>query len=750
MKFQWSFIITVIGAVFFAQAQKEIPLQRVLSSAELAEYTKPSVDLKKASEAELATYFRKAFAERFFFNWEASTKRFEEYKKLYDNESKHSNRAKDHMDKYPDSTRWQLPFNYQNGKPVNAYALRHLARQHKMVDIAFMYHYSDKDSKYITYFVNQLKSLSDALHNNSFETMDSGNGVYEAFRAGYRSLNWLQIHTLFLGDSAYSDKDQLTTIASLLQHGADLYANNAQFKSGNHQTRGVSALAMLSIIFRDFEGTDLWYARAMERLSEHLDKEINPDGFQFERSVHYHMSDIGNYFYVYQLAKISKIEIDTVWEQKLKTLFTTLTKITYPSKMAPVLQDDTDIPWAEQNDISGVMTLGYLLFEEPEFGYFAKDKVASKMYWFLQQEQLDLLNPIKTKQPTYGSLSFPDTGYYIMREGWNQNDKMMVISAGLDEKKPDHQHGDMLGVQAVANNQVILPNYQVRYSLKDFELFKNSMVKNIALVDNELQGKQWTSNKGGSGFGKFKALPEPKVIAWETNEDFDLFVGSHNGFNNVGVDYERQVVYVKDDFWIVKDNFTSAKAHTYKQVWQGHYTNENGPNLLRANFPDASGCDIYQLNTVDGVKTDGARGKEWSIVNTTEKKNFEFITIIFPYKGYNNRIDEMEEYPSLKSWKQNKLPYKAQGDELKSLVKEDKVFVFNVESIQFGDATVQFSLPTDVFIKKEMKNKMTIQLIGSKEVTVEVKKAVKVSLENQLKKGVFTAKPGNTFELLFD
>lgn len=750
MKLKLSFVLLCLGTVFFAQAQKEIPLDRVLNTNELVNYIKPSISLQGASEAELAAYFRKAFAERFFYNWETSTARFEEYKKLYDNESKHANRAKDHMDKYPDSTHWQLPFNYKSGKPVNAYALRHLARQHKMVDIAFMYHYSGKDPKYVSYFENQLKSLNDALHNNLFETMDSGNGVYEAFRAGYRSLNWLQIHSLFLGDSTYTDKDQLTTIATLLQHGADLYAHNSKFKSGNHQTRGVSALAMLAIIFRDFEGADLWYQRAMERLTEHLNKEINPDGFQFERSVHYHMSDIGNYFYVYQLAKISNIEIDGVWEQKLKTLFSTLTKITYPSKMSPVLQDDTDIPWAEQNDISGVMTLGYLLFEEPEFGYFAKNKVTSKMYWFLQQEQLNLLNPIQTKQPTYGSLHFPDTGYYIMREGWNKSDKMMVISAGLDDKKPDHQHADMLGVQAVANNQVVLPNYQVRYSLTDFDLFKNSMVKNVALVDNELQGKQWTSNKGGSGFGKFKELPKPKVITWDTNKDFDLFVGSHDGFKNVGVDYTRQVIYVKDDFWVVKDNFTSAEAHTYKQVWQGHYTNEEGPNLIRANFSNASGCDIYQLTTVEGVKTDGSRGKEWSVVNTAKQKDFEFITVIFPYKGYNNRIDETEELPSLKSWEQNKLSFAVQGDEVKSLAKDDKAFIFNVESIKFGNATVQFSIPTDVYVKKEMDNKTTIQIIGSNEVNVKVKKAITVNLNNQLQKGAFKIKSGSVFELLFD
>jgi hypothetical protein len=492
------------------------------------------------------------------------------------------------LGKYSDSTNWLLPFNYLNGDPVNAYALRHLARQHKMVDIAFLYFNENKNPQYIRYFENQMRSLNAALDQKQFEKIEDGNGVYEVFRSGYRILNWLWIHNLFLNEPEYSDEDQLYTIATLLQHASHLYERNDKFRSGNHQTRGMSALAMLGIIFRDFEDADLWLDRAMLRLGEHLDKEINPDGFQFERSVHYHMSDINNFFYVFQLAKISQIPVDKVWESKLYALFETLAKIAYTDKKAPVLQDDTDIPWAVKNEISGVMTLGYLLFEDPVFGYFAEDRVENDIYWFMQQRQLDLLKNKTQKKPEYGSLHFPNTHYYIMREGWNPIDKMMVISAGLDEKKPDHQHGDMLGVQAIANRHSILPNYQVRYSLLDFELFKNSLVKNVALVDQELQGKEWTSNKGGSGFGKFRSFPNPKVITWNSNDNYDLFVGSHDGFKNIDVEYSRQVIYIKDNFWLIKDNFHSDENHEYKQVWQGHYSTEEGPNLLRASFNDGS------------------------------------------------------------------------------------------------------------------------------------------------------------------
>jgi len=705
-------VLSLITSTIFAA----IPTKKVIQIETLPQHLKSEIvqsisDDGEISTAELAQYFRDEFSQRFFYDWQTFQGRFDQYNNIYNAQQNHENRANDHLKKFTAKTQWKLPFNYQYGEPVNAYALRHLARQHKMKDIALQHFYKDKESQNIRYFVDQMNSLNNALESGDYEKIEDGNGVYEAFRSGYRVLNWLSIHNMFLNQSEYSDEDQLLTIATLLQHGAHLYDCNPRFRPGNHQTRGMSALAMLSILLRDFEGTDLWYERSMQILGEHLDKEINNDGFQFERSVHYHISDIENYFYVYQLVKRSDLSVDKVWEEKLRSLFETLGKIAYPDKSSPVLQDDTDNPWAEKNDISGAMTLGYLLFENPDFGYFAKSNVESKLYWFIHGDQLAKLKSIDKKIPEYGSLYFPDTKYYIMREGWQKNDKMMIISAGLDDKKPDHQHGDMLGVQAMAFGNVILPNYQVRYPLKDYEFFKNSMVKNVALVDDQLQGKEYKGNKGGSGFGKFKKLPNPSTILWETYDDFDIFIGSHDGFN--GVDYTRQVIYVKDDFWIVKDNFSSGQTHEYKQVWQGHYSLENSPQLLRSSFSNSAGCDIYQMNSIDDAITDGRNGKEWTVLSKKDEKDFEFITIIFPFADYSDKIDEDSESLSLAGWNLEKLPISAQGENLKSISRNDSAFLFNVKTLKLNNNSYTFNTDCDLFIDVE---KLIIINISNKNI----------------------------------
>ncbi|PQV48857.1 heparinase II/III-like protein [Jejuia pallidilutea] len=731
------YILTIICLAITANTfSQNIPSDAVIPVEELSKYLKEDVkaefNTKHISTSALAKYFRDKFSERYFYDWQNFKERFKIYISVYSSaEKEHVERALDHMAKYPADTKWQLPFNYKFGKPVDAYALRHLARQHKMVDIALYYHYDNKNKAYLSYFKEQLQSLNTAFHTGDYEKIEDGNGVYEAFRSGYRILNWLQIHNMFLGEADYNNTDQLTTIATLLQHGAHLYQRNQVFKSGNHQTRGLSALAMVAILLRDFKDSGQWYTHAMALLEEHLAKEINNDGFQFERTVHYHISDIGNYYYVYQLAKASNLKVSAYWESKLKSLFTTLIKIAYPDKSAPVLSDDTNIPWAEKNDISGVLTLGYLLFEDPEMGYFATDKVAPKMYWYLSESQLKLLSNIKEKKPSYTSLSFPTTGYYVLRDGYGKNDNMMMISAGLDNLKPDHQHGDILGVQAMANGNVILPNYQVRYYLKDLELFKNSLTKNVALVDDELQGKEYTSNKGGSGFGKFKQLPNPQVVSWFTDKDIDVFIGKHNGFNNINVDYSRQVVYLKKDFWVIKDNFKSKTPHTYKQVWQGHYTETHAPNLLRATFANGAGLDIYQLKKVDKVTRNGTRGKEWAIVSKNANTDFSFITLLFPFEAFDKRIDENNPNDNLKGWT-------ITNNEVLKLSKQNTSIYFSTSNLKIDDNTIAFSSEVDVLVNLNKTNTV-VRLLSENKVSGTI-------LNNNSKKP-FQLSPGNTIKL---
>ncbi len=569
-------------------------------------------------------------------------RRFGDYQERFSSKrSGHAQNRDIHMGLYPARARWKLPYENLKGNSVTAYELRHLARQHKVLDMAFMHHYEDGNPLYVDYFTEQMRSLNEAFEAGEYEGDDGGNGVYESFRAGYRVLNWLQVHAFFLGSVQYGDRDQLDFVRTMLHIGASLHARNPSFRYGNHQTRGMVALAMIAILFREYAGTDAWYRDAVAILGEHLDKEVNPDGFQFERSIHYHVGDIYNYFRVLQLAQLNGVAVPEAWRSKLKAMFDSMVVLARPDRRLPVFQDDTNDPWAEYNKMDDFMLLGAILFDDAEINYFAGEAVDADIYWLLRRQQIEMLASLDRKRPATGSAELPDTGYYVMRDGWEKGGLYMAITAGLSEHKPDHQHGDMLGLVARANGQDILPNYQVRYSLPDYEYFKNSFVKNVALVDNIPHGVGWRSNRGGSGFGKWEKLPQPGVIAWLKRERWDFFAGSHDGYEDIGVAYYRKVFFLKGLGWIVRDIFEpSGGTHQFQQVWQGHYSDEGTGNHHRSAFADGSGLEILQLGAqAESASTSIKRGKG-NLVYTLPGEAGDYTTFLYPYDKFENRIPD--------------------------------------------------------------------------------------------------------------
>ncbi len=588
----------------------------------------------------LCNHLKAKAAERYYLNWQNFHRRFEDYARNYpDLKKKHFDLAKEQMSTYPPETSWILPFINLHGKEVTAYELRHLARQQKSFDIALKFYYTDEDTSCLNYFVRQVADLNRAFVAGEYD--DAGNGIYESYRAGRRIHNWLFCHNACLASDKYTWQDQLLVIKTLLHHGAQLLKRTKKFSYGNHHTKGLVALFEIATFLPDFRSADAWKQQALAGLTMHLQKEVNPDGFQFERSVHYHKGDIENYFRVYQLAHINNVSLPDTFKIQFRKLFEALVLLAQPNKRLPVLQDDTG-SYAENNLIDDAMAIGTLVFADPVFRYFSTDDIPGDIYWLLTDDQLKLLNDLQEQRPEIGSVALDETGYYCMRNGWSKDSEYMTISAGLSRQKPDHQHGDMLGVVAYANGHEILPNYQVHYKYPDYPFLKNSWTKNVALVDSILLGQGWTPNRGGSGFGKWSNLPQPVVLDWKTDHLYDYFCGSHNAYDSLNVSYFREIIFIKDGFWIIRDHFESDKPHLFQQVWQGQYQIID-QNHVCSDFGDGSGLQIIQLNGNSfGISSSQFRNKQNLVFNQKKKDTFVYTTLLYPFSKHRKAMVKNE------------------------------------------------------------------------------------------------------------
>ena len=66
-------------------------------------------------------------------------------------------------------------------------------------------------------------------------------------------------------------------------------------RTGNWLIMEMNGLAQIGLLYPQFVDAPAWKAYAFERLTEELDVQVYPDGFQIELSTGYHQVDILNY-----------------------------------------------------------------------------------------------------------------------------------------------------------------------------------------------------------------------------------------------------------------------------------------------------------------------------------------------------------------------------------------------------------------------------------------------------------------------
>ena len=650
---------------------------------------------------ELATYLREQATHRYYFSWKDFDQKYRDYFQRYP-ESLRQHRSTSARMKatYSAETQWMLPFRDLQGEEVSAYRLRHLARQSNAFDMVLMYFSDPPEKENLDYWLDQMKGLNHAFQMDACEK--GGNAVYELFRAGKRTHQWLLAYHCYLSSPEYTWKGQIETLRTLLHTAAQLSQAGQKNRPGNHHTRGMVGLFEIAASFPEFAQSSQWLTEATQAVAWHLETEINADGFQFERSIHYHKGDLENYLRVWQLARRNAIELPSGYQATFKKMFDALMALAQPDGRLPVLQDDTDGHHAETSDLADVMSLGTLLWQDPYYANFARGDVSPLFFWLLDAEDLSRSQTMQPRAPDFTSTSLSETGYFVMRNGWDPADAYMVISAGLSAVKPDHQHADMLGLVAYANGNEVLPNYQVKYDEPDYAFWKNSWVKNVALVDSLTQSRQWQGNSGGSGFGKWLDLPQPGVATVWFDDDLDYFAGGHNGFDSLGLSYEREVIFIKQGFWIVSDHFSNASSrlHEYQQVWQGLFQDRD-ENSVRRTFENGNTLVIQRLeDQLPVVWRHGRFGGKGNVlrVESSAARDHYLSTLISTASQGGSVLpggwQVAEDLQAIPSWSSLQLG----GAEW--AVYSPQMLLTRVHALAMGATAIQFSQATQLLISR--------------------------------------------------
>ncbi|MFM7023177.1 MAG: heparinase II/III family protein [Flavobacteriales bacterium] len=398
--------------------------------------------------------------------------------------------------------------------------------------------------------------------------------------------------------------------------GALLSAYRYAGKVPNQRFNGLYSLMMMCLAFPEFKATAITEAEVIAGLTDYMNTMCAKDGGFLEQSFNYNQTDAGKMKDLIDMATSAgraKMPVITLISDGVVDFERLLWALKTPLMAAPLVGNCAH---------SGATNVWTSTTVSDTY-----KKTISASSDALSKQIVNAFNG-KTPAPSFTSISFPYSGYYVQRQGWTIDDSYLFFMAGRAAR--GHKMGDNNSIQVVAFGRELLatdgpPDYfgdltgpQGAY------ISENSSLKaNTVIVDGKSQNKNSILNSQAS-------TPISSRFYNSATEDF-LEGTFDKGYCAIGattasvtdVTHNRQVVFLKEaGIWIMTDFLTNSGAgsHTYSQVWnfepyeptnkiygfteaQVNFDKTNkriltsdpgGPNIRLQNFGKVSGLDYVK------------------------------------------------------------------------------------------------------------------------------------------------------------
>lgn len=390
---------------------------------------------------------------------------------------------------------------------------------------------------------------------------------WRTIEAGIRSsTTWMDAYHYFLNSPSFTPETHAVMVKSFMDHAHHLERITVEQpqRSGNWVTMECNGLATIAIMFPEFNDSPRWLGIALNRLYEELIRQVYPDGAQIELTTSYHQVALQNFVAVAHLARLNRVELPRDYIARLGKMYEFNLYMMMPNGELPGLND------ASPTRVSESLAEAYRLYGKGEYLFGATYGKEGR-------------------KPAHDSYAFRCAGYYIMRSGWDKDDRYLLFDAGPFGY--GHQHEDKLNIVAYAYGDMVLtePGNYVYDQSKWRRYVLSTSAHNTALVDGMGQNRRARKET--------YIADAPNRNPWVVTPVFDYVSGRYeDGYgphNDMSVAHSRSVIFIRPDYWMVVDRFEGEGSHRIQVhyhlnadnagVWQGRGVcsrRPNGPNLL--------------------------------------------------------------------------------------------------------------------------------------------------------------------------
>jgi Heparinase II/III-like protein/Heparinase II/III N-terminus len=422
------------------------------------------------------------------------------------------------------------------------------------------------DERYVRVAVELLEDWIEANPYNAGVNWTSG------LEVAIRSLSWCQVYTLFESATAFGLATRRSVLRSLYEHGHYIEKHLSFFFSPyNHLIGEATALYVLGHLLSSLKAARRWRERGWAILQKEKPSQFHPDGGTVEQAAGYHHFTLGFYLQAILLRRrLGEAVPGDMWSL-LEKAFEFSMHMTRPDGLVPMIGDGDegkaiDLLQSSIWDFRPFLAIAAVLFERGDFkaiaGPFPPDAT-----WLLGRVGWERYEALREAKPAENSRMLPESGYCIMRTGWDHQSHYLnfdcgEIAAGVsseDIPSAAHGHADALSIEVSAHGVPILVDpgfYTYNGAEKWHRYFRETKAHNTVVVDD-------CSQADYRGRLKWSRAPEVHLEHCMLSSDFDYIEASHNGYRRLAqpVVHRRAVIFVKPDYWLIRDELWGEGEH---------------------------------------------------------------------------------------------------------------------------------------------------------------------------------------------
>ena len=455
----------------------------------------------------------------------------------------------------------------------------------------------------------------------------NANPQWYGLQTSTRAIDQLDLLSYYVHSDLFTSDVLSKFLVAYHQHIESIIKNWWHDSASNIRLSQEQAVILAGIMMPEFKKSVEWFTTGKDAITSQLTNQFNSDGVHNEFDPSYHLGAVADFYNVYKVAqangKLSEFPSD--YTECLRNAAKFIMDITYPDYSMDNINDTRS-----KRMTKSVLTRNLRQYSE----MFPED---AELKWFAYEGKYGT-------RPQSTLVTYPVSGYYVMRNGWSSSSTMLIHKNCYDPNRTGlngHNHPDNGHIMLYVNGRKFLPDAGVMsYSGSDYSSYRSTEMHNTITKARA----NITSRKG-------------KLLKTESTTGYELIVTENEAYADLT--HRRAIFFVGGKFFVVVDeaygtaaekvnlNFklwggkgndaegypVSGKDYTVIDEGTGAHSNfDDGNNLIMKSFSETA--STFEKDTGYYSNEIGQETQRYCYrvdVNKAADKAARFITVIYPF-----------------------------------------------------------------------------------------------------------------------